>query len=497
MRVARRHSGALLACLTAVAVALPAGATAKGPAKGKGQTQAKVKTAALDRGFHDDGKVVAVLPEPANARPFVNYMLPFEFAPGRITMAAAPGGKTVVASSKAIVRYLANGRPDPGFGGNGAVPIEGIEGARFQLADVAVDSKGRVVIAGTTRATSAVGMEGAKVAGPVPSIATIRRYKSNGQADSSFNGSGVINSYFGVPAATYEGKPYEEPAASLVGLAIDKQDRLVLTGSSVAAVGNCGPKESRYETSYAFVARLLANGAADPSFGSGATQGIRDVSWLGLPTPTPGGAIFAVGMGVATPCDTVTENEPSILVGATAGGGPAGSFGNNGFWSRPYTRISDVAAAPGGKIVLLKRTVELRGGEWVESAGTAVRLRANGSFDTSFGQRGVAGVKLPRNSSLGGIAVDPQGRVLLAGTVAKKLDGVKRSQMRFMLIRTTAAGEADGQFGKGGRVTTAFGQANVRASDVLVDKAGKITVGGKFSGPTTSDAFALARYLGR
>lgn len=479
-----------------VAAALPTGAAAK-PAKGKGQAPAKVKAGALDRSFHGDGKVVAVLPEPSNARPFTNYRLPFEFAPGHITMAAAPGGKVVVASSKAIVRYLANGKPDPGFGGNGAVPIEGIEGARFQLADVAVDSKGRVVIAGTTRANNAIGLEGAKVAGPVPSLATIRRYKSNGQPDTSLKGDGVINSYLGAPAATYEGKPYEEPAVSLVGLAIDKQDRMVLTGSSVAEVGTCGPQSTRYETSYAFVARMLADGSADPSFGGGATQGIRDVSWLGLPTPAPGGPVFTVGMGVATPCGTVTENEPSILVGATASGGPIGSFGNNGFWSRPYTRISDIAAAPGGKIVLLKRTVELRGGEWVESAGVAVRLRSNGSFDSGFGQRGTAEVKLPKNGSLGGLTVDAKGRVLLAGTVAKKLKGVKRSQMRFMLIRTTPAGKADQQFGKGGHVTTAFGQANVRASDVLVDKAGKITVGGKFSGPTTSDAWALARYLGR
>ncbi len=475
---------------------LPAPATAKAPAKSKGTARAKVKAGALDRSFHRDGKVVAVLPEPKKARPYTNYRLPFEFAPGYIAMATGPGGKVVVASSDAIVRYLADGRPDPSFGGGGAVPIEGVEGARFQLADVAVDSKGRVVIAGTTRATNANGMEGAKVAGPIPSIATIRRYKANGQPDPGFNGSGVLNSFFGAPAASYEGTSYPEPAVSLIGLAIDKKDRLIVTGSSVAAVGLCGPKETRYETSHAFIARRGADGSPDPNFSGGATEGIRELSWLGLPTQAAGGPIFGVGMGVAVPCGTVTENAPSIVVGSAPGGGPAGSFGSSGLWSRPYTRVSDIATAPGGKIVLLKRTVELRGGEWVESAGEAVRFRSNGSFDIGFGHRGVAEVKLPKNSSLGGLTVDPQGRVLLAGTVATKLKGVKRSQLRFMLIRTTAAGEVD-EFGRGGQVTTAFGQANVRASDVLVDKAGRITVGGKFSGPTTSDAFALARYLGR
>lgn len=499
LRGTRRHTAALLACFAALAVAQPATAAPKGQGKGKGapKAKAKIKAGALDRSFHRDGKVVAILPEPANARPYTNYRLPFEFAPGHITMATAPGGKVVIASSKAIVRYLADGRPDPSFGGNGAVPIEGLEGARFQLADVAVDSKGSVVIAGTTRATSGIGMEG-KVAGPIPSMATIRRYKANGQPDEGFDGNGVISTYFGAPKASHEGTSYAEPAVSLIGLAIDRQDRLVVTGSSVAEVGLCGPNETRYETSHAFIARRTSDGGPDPTFAGGATEGFRELSWLGLPTPTAAGPVFGIGMGVATPCGTVTENAPSIVVGSAPGGGPAGSFGSGGLWSRPYTRVSDVAAAPGGKIVLLKRTVELSGGEWVESVGEVVRLRGNGSFDTGFGRRGVAEVTLPKNSALGAITVDPKGRVLLAGTFAKKVKGVKRSQLRFMLIRATATGEADERFGRGGRVTTAFGsRANVRASDVLVDKEGRITVGGKFSGPTSSDAFALARYLGR
>ena len=46
-------------------------------------------------------------------------------------------------------------------------------------------------------------------------------------------------------------------------------------------------------------------------------------------------------------------------------------------------------------------------------------------------------------------------------------------------------------------MTTGFGEVtSVLATDVLVDRGGRIVVGGKFSGPDADDAFAMARYLG-
>jgi hypothetical protein len=71
------------------------------------------------------------------------YTLPFEFTQGHLEMASAPGGKVVVAGAGKIVRYLANGKPDPTFGIAGTVSVPRPPGALFVLAGVAVDSQGR------------------------------------------------------------------------------------------------------------------------------------------------------------------------------------------------------------------------------------------------------------------------------------------------------------------------------------------------------------------
>lgn len=461
-----------------------------------GAASGAAKPGQLDRGFSGNGKLVTVLPTGNSGNGYPTYRSPFEFAAGRIAMARAGGGKLVVASNRAIVEYLANGRPNPRFGGNGAVPVGSIEGLRFRLADIAVDSQGRVLIAGTTKPDNELGMIGPPVPGPVPSMATIRRYNPNGQLDPSFGAEGVLNTDLGATPPTFEGQPYPGGAAvAVVGLAVDQADRPIVTGSAVTEVGLCTPSKSRFQRSQAIVARLAANGAPDPTFAGGGIKSIGGLSWLGLPAPTSNGVI-AVGSKV-DPCPRGGgPDAPSVLTSLTSDGGIDQGFSAGGFWSRAFTRISDLVVAPSGKLILLARTIELSGGEWVESAGEAVRLRRNGSFDTSFGRGGRAEVQLPRNSAVGAIATDAKGRVLLAGTVMRRL-GKKKSQLRFLLIRTTAAGEPDVGFGRGGRVTTAFGRrSNVRATDVLVDAAGRISIGGKFSGPATGDGFALARYLG-
>jgi uncharacterized delta-60 repeat protein len=482
MRPGKRHTVGLLACLAAAVLALlfvPAVAAAR--------------PGALDHHFNGDGKVVTIFPKPERVGSYPNYALPFEFAPGRIAMAAAPGGKIVAASSQAIVRYLANGRRDPGFGGNGAVPIEQINGFRFQLSDVAVDSQGRVLIAGTIKATNGVGLDNLAVPGPLPSIGTIRRYSPNGAPDPSFGSGGVINSYFGAPPATFEGKPYSEPTVSLVGLAVDSQDRPVVTGSSVAEVGRCGASQERYEKAQAFVARRAPDGSPDPGFAGGATAAIVGLSWLALPTPAASG-LFAVGAD-DDPCRSGGPGQPSVVTGI-GDSSLNQAFDGDGFWSHPFTRVSDLAAAPDGKIVLLTRTIELSHGKWIESAGQVLRLRPNGARDHRFGDNGVALIQPPRRGSFAALTVDSQGRVLLAGTVKRKPKHGKRAQLRFLLIRTTPSGGFDPRFGHHGQVSTRFGgRANVRASEILVDSANRIVVGGKLAGPKSANAFAIARYL--
>jgi len=482
---------ALLAFAVALLIGVPAAAAA-------GKAGKATNAGRLDRSFGKGGKTVTVFPEERGSG-YVNYRLPFEFAPGRIAMAAGKGGRLVAANGRAIVAFLADGSRNPKFGGNGSVPIGPIEGSRFQLADVAVDSRGRILIAGTTRPVIQVGMDNLSLPGPVPSMATIRRYLPNGRLDPGFGTGGVLNTDLAAPRPTFEGQAYEGSAVGVVGLTVDSADRPVVTGSAVVEVGRCTPSQNRYEMSQGLVARLTVNGAPDPSFAGRGVQLVGGLSWLGSPALASTG-VFSTGTNI-DPCPS-GENpaDPSVLIGLGNDGGLATGFSAGGVWSRPFTRISDLAATPSGKLVLLARTIELRGGEWIESAGKAVRLNRNGSFDKSFGRGGQADLPLPKRGTVAAITVDSKGRVLLAGQAVRNLRRKKgkgaQSQLKFLLLRLTAAGEPDRGFGRGGRVTTGFKKANVRATDVLVDRVGRIAVGGKLSSPRTGNGFAIARYLG-
>lgn len=487
---------ALAACSALALVGMLASAPAApaAPNKAAGKKATASKAGRLDKAFGVKGKLVTVFPRHDADGEYANYRLPFEFAEGRIAIAPAGGGKLVAANGAAIVRYLRDGDRDPRFGGNGAVPIGPIEGSRFALADIAVDSKGRVLVAGTTRPRTRTGQDELEVPGPIPSVATIRRYLSSGQPDPTFGTEGIVSTDLGAPRPTFNGSAYPEAAIGVVGLTVDKADRPIVTGSAVTEVGRCKTSQNRYEASTAIVARLAVNGAPDASFDGDGLKTVGGLSWLGSPVLRAGG-VLSNGTKVE-PCPKGGPDNASVLVALNAGGGAETAF-RGGAWSRPFTRIADVATAPKGKLVLLVRTIELVRGKWVESDGEAVRLRGNGSYDKGFGRGGIADdLALPRRASIEAIASDRAGRVLLAGTVFPKA-GKKAPRAKFLLMRTTKDGEPDRSFGRRGRVTTGFGRrTNVQATDLLVMPGNRILVGGKFSGPSTDTALALARYRG-
>lgn len=472
-------------CALLVALGLADGATA---AKGGGVP------GSLDRSFGKDGTVTVVLPAEEGFSTAVNYALPYEFAPGRAAMATAGGGKVVVANGRAIVRFLANGRRDRGFGGAGAVPIGRIEGSFFRLADIAVDSQNRILVAGTTKQKSRNGMIGPPMPGPIPSMATIRRYLPNGQLDPGFGSDGVLNTHLGAKPPTFEGTEYPEAAIAVVGLAVDALDRPIVTGSAVAEVGRCPQSQNRFQASQGIVARLTVGGAPDTSFGGDGLESIGGMAWLSTPTVTPAG--FVLSGAAVEPCPKGDQPSPTLLVRLREDGAIDTRFGDGGFWSRPFTRVSDIATAPGGKLLLLTRTIELLEGDWYESNGAAARLRSDGSFDKSFGNGGRLDVKLRKLSFLEAIKADSKGRVLLLGDAWHRRKNGKGYWSSFLLIRRTAAGEVDPQFGRRGRVTTGFGgRTKVSATDLLLSR-GRIFAGGKVAGPRRGNGFAVVSYLG-
>jgi uncharacterized delta-60 repeat protein len=143
-----------------------------------------------------------------------------------------------------------------------------------------------------------------------------------------------------------------------------------------------------------------------------------------------------------------------LLVPATSAaakpraGAPDRSFGGAGHvvLDLPGERMvpSAMAIQADGKIVVV--------GSLGDRRALAVRFLANGKLDRSFGSGGIARRALTLPVTVAGVAIQPDGRILLAGQAAQG-DGLDSAAV----IRLRADGSVDGTFGsKGMAVVEAF-----------------------------------------
>jgi uncharacterized delta-60 repeat protein len=448
---------------------------------------AKAHPGQLDTKFGGQGRVLVPFPAENPGTAGVKYEVPFQFTPGHVQMALAPGGKIVIAGSTQLVRLLANGKLDRSFGTNGIVKIERPAGQSFVLADLAVDSKGRVLLAGSARPQPS-----ASTPDPLISSAMVRRYAADGSVDPSFGNQGTVITDFGIKPPKIGPGFYKAPSVGLRSMVVDSQGRPVLTGGSVTEIVNCGFKMEAVNTG--FVARLTASGAPDPGFGEGGLRQITDVSSFAQGHLLPGGNLFAIGSPKVA-CGA-TSGPPVLLTGFDGSGNLASGFGFAGFRSVGFRTAPVANLAPSGKILLLGPAQKSKHA----THQLVMRLLPDGAIDPGFSRTGRVKLMTPRRSSFDAIAADQRERVLLAGRISRRLhrgNGPRRST--FMLARFGPTGKFDRSFGDHGSVTTGFGgPSDSYATQVMAGKRGRILVGGLISTPLlpTGGGYAIARYLG-
>lgn len=442
----------------------------------------------LDPSFGKAGKATVAFPAEAAGKTGVKYELPFQYSPGHLQMASAGEGKVVVASSSKIVRLLASGKPDPAFGTGGAVAIEPPPGQVFLLADVAVDSHGRVLVAGSTRP-----LPTESTLDPLASLAMVRRYTANGAVDTNFAQGGTLDSDLGFEPPEINSRRYPSASVGLHGLVIDAEDRPVISGGAVTEVVSCYPSDPpNRAVSTGFVARLTEAGALDPGFGAAGLHQVGDLGSFSQGHVLPGGALLALGSAKFS-CSGATT-APLVLTSLTATGAPVPGFGFAGFRSLALKAAPTVAIAPSGKIALLappskhkRKTFQL-----------LMRLLPSGAADPGFGRTGRVQIVGARNGSFTALAVDGAERIVLAGHASRPVPrgGVRRST--FLLGRLKPKGTFDRSFGRRGTVRTGFGgPASAYATQVLLGAKGRILAGGIVSDPRlpSGGGFAIARYF--
>ncbi|MBA3260987.1 MAG: hypothetical protein H0T69_00640 [Thermoleophilaceae bacterium] len=168
---------------------------------------------------------------------------------------------------------------------------------------------------------------------------------------------------------------------------------------------------------------------------------------------------------------------------AAAPGELDGGFGVGGVAPTPGLAGGAVALQPDGKIVVA--------GVTPDSRFAVARYNADGSPDKSFGGAGLTATTFGTTVQAAyDLAVQPDGAIVAVGTAGEDF-GRRRS---FALARFTAGGTLDPTFGGDGKVTTDVGGASINdASGVALQADAKIVLAGYAAG-ASGGPFAVARY---
>ncbi|HEU4598247.1 MAG TPA: hypothetical protein VFS26_00745, partial [Solirubrobacterales bacterium] len=433
----------------------------------------------LDHSFNRTGRLVV---KTARYQPGGNPFETTRLEPPVTLSAPGPKGELVVANRQSVLRYRADGLRQRHFGGDGRVAIPTPAGMSFQLAGVAADSRGRVVVAGTTRPVGATdGSRSARV--------SVYRFKSDGKLDRSFGAGGVAGDALGPMEAS--------------GLAVDSRDRPVLTGLSALTPSSCNTTPVYLNTTV--VARLTSGGAPDPTFGAGGTytDPLEDPH---LPTLTTSGKVIYAsaperrcagfdGHISASPAPVASILAPS---GSLALRVPARPGGPNLPWLAGLLEVTSLAVDRKNRIVMLETAYPPEGGD--ELLQVVRRFLPNGSPDPEFGGRyweaGTEGAPNPPGGVFDAVATDARNRIILGGSAMRR-EGSFVAR-RFLAVRVNAAGQTQSGFGEGGVVTVRIGKkAEATATQVYLDSRGRIVLGGTLAAPWLSGrpGFALVRLL--
>ena len=274
--------------------------------------------------------------------------------------ALQPDGKIVLAGGSdlraAVARLNPNGSLDTTFSGDGKKTFNWAPGDFSRTQAVLVRPDGKLVVAGFS------GPEGGDI--------QAARLKTNGALDTAFGTGGKARVDFG---------------DTEFGFAAARQadGRIVVAGRSLG--------------SGAVVARLRANGTLDPDFDGDGRLMLPGGGEARAVLVQPDSKIVVTGNPGLSEVTTVTRLNPN--------GSPDTTFNGDGTATIDFG-ASGAVLQPDGKIVIAGTA----------QAGVAVaRLNANGSPDATFGAAGKAAVDFGAATSGNAVALQPNGRIVVAG----------------------------------------------------------------------------------
>ena len=248
-----------------------------------------------------------------------------------------------------------------------------------------------------------------------------------------------------------------------------------------------------------FISSQVAQAAAgdlDPTFGTGGTVMTdlnRSTDIANAVAIQADGKFVVVGQ---TYKNNDFSTEDFVVTRYNTDGTLDNTFGRGG---KVRTDFPGLAAVPSAVVIQADGKIVVAGGAFplFTFAGNfeVVRYNPNGSLDRSFGNGGIVTTTFPEGSYAFDVALQPDGKIIAAGTVFVDFIPGEPSNTDFALARYNPDGTPDATFGNGGQVTTDFFGNEDDAFSVLIQPDGKIVAVGSANNPASYYDFAAVRYL--
>jgi len=342
---------------------------------------------------------------------------------------------------------------DPSFGTNG-ISITPIGSSDDLAAKVAIQSDGKIVVAGTSQ------MDTYDI--------SLLRLNSDGTPDLSFDEDGRV--FTPVSAGPTTGTSADFGYALLI-----QPDGKILVGGSSSDGVNSNFCLVRYNLDGSLDGSFGVDGKVVTSF----TPGIERVTALAL---RPDGRIIAAGHAV------YLHNFDFALAQYHPDGSLDTSFGDAGLVTTEFTLREDFVAAIAlqldGRLVVAGHTNQ-PGFRDIALA----RYTTDGILDPTFDGDGklITAIGLTGNDVANDVLVLPDNKIVIAGyTSANGAD--------FALVRYNPDGSFDTSFGVGGKVVTTIGPYDDMGRGLVRQVDGKLVVVGMSSTAANTAGFALIRY---
>lgn len=362
----------------------------------------------------------------------------------------------------ALARYNPDGTLDTTFGRGGEVATD-FPGLAAEISAIVIQPDGKILVAG----------------GAFPLFVFVgdfelARYNPNGSLDTTFGNGGIVTT-------TFPGQ-----GSYAFALALQADGKIIAGGTDFVNFSS----EDNSNTDFA-LERYNPDGTPDTTFGNGGQvttdfDGFNDDAFSILIQSD--GKIVAVG-SAKNPANFYDF----ALARYLANGSIDTTFGTAGtvrtdFGDHNFDQARSAVLQADGKIVAAGFAISHNGG--VENFAVA-RYGSNGALDASFSSNGITQIDFGSCcQSANRVLLQADGKIVTVG-----YPNTESSDSDFALARLNTDGSLDPTFGIGGEVRTSFGDLNGGANGAVLQPDGKIlAVGFQATFSNKWSEFALARY---